>query len=71
MLKKFLSKIAVALFTLWGIATLIFVLFRGLGDPVQILAGQRTDVNTLESIRKDLGLDKSPIYQYFNYLNGC
>ena len=38
------------------------------GDPALALAGERYDEQTLDNIRKELGLDRPVIVQYFNYL---
>ena len=44
---------------LLGVVLVIFFLFHALpGDPVAMMAGQRTDVATREAIQKELGLDK-------------
>jgi len=58
------------LLILWGVATLVFILFNILpGDPARMLMGQRSDVASIEAIRKDLGLDRSKSLQYVKYLN--
>lgn len=50
--------------------SLIFFLFNILpGDASRLLLGQRGDQNSVEMIRKDLGLDKPIHTQYFKYLN--
>jgi peptide/nickel transport system permease protein len=55
---------------LWGVTTLVFFLFNILpGDPARMLLGQRADINSVEAIKKDLGLDKPLFVQYFNFLN--
>lgn len=54
---------------LLGVATIVFFLFNGLGDPVRLTQGQRTDGATVEAIRKELGLDKPLWQQYILYLN--
>jgi peptide/nickel transport system permease protein len=52
------------------VTTIIFLLFNVLpGDPARMVLGQRTDISTVEAVRKDLGLDKPLIAQYFNFLN--
>lgn len=38
------------------------------GDPALALAGERYDQQTLDNIRKELGLDQPVIVQYFSYL---
>jgi peptide/nickel transport system permease protein len=49
---------------------LVFFLFNVLpGDPAKMMIGQRSDISTIESIRKELGLDKSKGMQYIKYLN--
>lgn len=48
-----------------GIVIFVFFLFHIFAkDPAQLLAGQRTDVQTLENIRKELNLDK-PLWKRF------
>lgn len=53
-----------------GVVSLVFFLFQVLpADPARMLLGQRADGNSLENIKKDLGLDKSIGVQYLSYLN--
>ncbi len=48
-----------------GIVIFVFFLFHIFAkDPAQLLAGQRADVQTLESIRKQLNLDE-PVWKRF------
>lgn len=55
---------------IWGVASLIFFLFNVLpADSSRQLLGQRSDISTVESIRRDLGLDLPVYKQYFLYLN--
>jgi peptide/nickel transport system permease protein len=55
---------------LWGVVSLVFFLFNVLpGDPAKMMIGQRSDISTIESIRKELGLDKSKGMQYVKYIN--
>jgi peptide/nickel transport system permease protein len=45
-------------------------LFHALpGDPVALIAGQRSDISTRQSISKELGLDKPLHRQFLHYLN--
>ena len=62
-------KLFLAISTLWGIVTVLFCLLTALGDPAQMLAGQRADISTIESIRQELGLDQPLPIQYVQYLN--
>ncbi len=68
-LRYLLKKSFYALLTLWGLVTLIFLLFRAMPDPAQLTMGQRTDQQSIEAARKDMGLDKPLYYQYMMYLN--
>lgn len=55
---------------MWGVITVVFFLFNILpGDPAKMMTGQRSDISTVESIRKELGLDRSKTMQYVKYLN--
>ena len=54
----------------WGVVTLLFFLFALSGDdPAKIIAGQRSDLQTIHNIRKELGLDLPLSHQYILYLN--
>jgi len=65
-----IKRILYAILILWGVATLVFFLFNILpGDPARMLMGQRSDIASIESIRKDLGLNKPKEMQYLKYLN--
>ncbi len=70
MIQFLLKRFFYAILILWGVVSLIFFLFNILpGDPAKMMLGQRSDISTIESIRKDLGLDKSKTMQYFKYIN--
>lgn len=58
------------LFTLFGVVTVIFLLFSVLpGDPARMMMGQREDSEQLKSIRKKYGFDQPKTTQYLYYLN--
>jgi peptide/nickel transport system permease protein len=64
------KRLFYGLLVLFGVITLVFVLFNVLpGDPARMMVGQRADVATVEAINKDLGRDKPLITQYLNFLN--
>jgi len=68
--KRILHKILYGLLVLWGVVTLVFFLFNVLpGDPARMMLGQRADLQTVEMIQKELGLDKSVGLQYIRYIN--
>jgi peptide/nickel transport system permease protein len=70
-MKWFLFKrLFYGLLVLFGVITLIFLLFNILpGDPARMMLGQRADISSVEAIHKDLGLDKPKLTQYVNFLN--
>ncbi len=70
MLSYFINKIGYALLTLFGVVTVIFLLFTLLpGDPAQMMLGQNESKEQLENVRKKYGFDKPLITQYRYYLN--
>lgn len=65
-----LRKLLYSLVILWGVVSLIFLLFFYLpADPARMMLGQRADEASLKAIRQDLGLNQSKWKQYFKYLN--
>ena len=63
-------KILYGLAVLWGVVTLVFILFNIVpGDPVRMMLGQRADEADVQAIREELGLNQSVFKQYSDYLN--
>jgi ABC-type dipeptide/oligopeptide/nickel transport system permease component len=55
--------------TLWGVATVVFVMARLLpGDPARVIAGVLASPEDVERIRQQMGLDKPLWVQYGNFL---
>lgn len=70
MLQYALRKLLYGLAVMAGVIGVVFVLFNILpGDPARMTMGQRSDVQSLEAVRKEFGLDKSRPVQFFLYLN--
>jgi len=70
MMSFLIKRILYAFLILWGVVSIIFILFNVLpGDPARMLMGQRSDVASLEAIREDLGLNRPTGEQYLKYLN--
>lgn len=70
MLTYIVRQFIYSLLIIFGVITVTFVLVRILpaGDPARLVAGQRTDIQTIESIRRQWLLDR-PIYeQYWDFL---
>lgn len=69
-LRYIFRKITYGLFVLWGVVSLVFFLFNILpNDPGRLTLGQRSDLATIENVRKELNLDKPVGLRYFLYLN--
>ncbi|MDW7693051.1 ABC transporter permease [Flammeovirgaceae bacterium SG7u.111] len=70
MLKYILKRIGYGMLLMLGVVHAVFFLYHALpGDPVSLMAGQRSDPEMREAIRKDLGLDLPLQKQLLNYLN--
>lgn len=71
MLTYVIRRLALAIPTLLGAATLTFVLLRLVpGDPARILAGPSATAPDIEQLRHQLGLDRPIWEQYFGFLGG-
>ncbi|GAB1404201.1 MAG: ABC transporter permease [Lentimicrobiaceae bacterium] len=70
MLTFILKRLYYGLFVLFGVVTLVFVLFNILpGDPARMMLGQRADMASVETINKELGRDKPLVLQYLDFVN--
>ncbi|MBT8252705.1 MAG: ABC transporter permease [Flavobacteriaceae bacterium] len=70
MLGYLLNKLFYALLTLFGVVTVIFLLFNVLpGDPAQMMLGQNEDSEQLAIVKRKYGFDKPLSTQYLYYLN--
>jgi peptide/nickel transport system permease protein len=70
MFQFIIKRIFYGLSILFGVITLIFILFNIIpGDPARMVMGQRSDSASIAAVRKDLGLDKPVFQQYLKYLN--
>lgn len=70
MLQFVAKKLLYSLLIVWGVVTLVFILFNLIpGDPARMVMGQRTDEASLAAVRKDMGLDKPLFAQYLKYIN--
>lgn len=65
-----LQKIGYALLTLFGVVTVIFLLFTILpGDPARMMLGQNESKEQIAIVKKKYGFDKPVGLQYLYYLN--
>lgn len=69
MLQLIIKTVLRAILVLFGVVTLVFWMFQGLGDPERMVMGQSTDSLTRARIRTELNLDKPVFQQYLLYLN--
>lgn len=70
MLRYLLQKTFYGFLTLFGVVTIVFLLFSVLpGDPARMMLDQKEDPEQLALIRKNLGLDQPIWKQYVYYLN--
>lgn len=70
MINYLVRRILYGFLVIFGVAISVFLIFNALpGDPVALMAGQRTDVATRENIQKELGLDQPLSIQLTHYLN--
>lgn len=69
MIQFIIRKILYSILVLIGVITVTFFInFVLPGDPARLMLGQRADAASVESLRKQLGLDQPAIIQYFSYL---
>ncbi|MBD0403448.1 ABC transporter permease [Flammeovirga sp. EKP202] len=69
MLQFIINRFLYGLLVIWGVITVVFMLFHALpGDPVDLMSGQHADLETRELIRHELGLDDPLIVQYGRYI---
>lgn len=70
MLRYCLHKIGYALLTLWGVVTVIFLLFTVLpGDPARMMLDQNESAEQLARVKAKYGFDQPLATQYLYYLN--
>lgn len=67
LLKRMLTLIA----TLFGASVVVFVVLEILpGDPAQLMLGIDAQPDTLEALRRKLGLDRPPLERYVRWIGG-
>lgn len=72
MLKYVLKRFLLIIPTVLGVVTIVFFLTRlAPGDPARLLLGSRADKESVERVRKKLGLDKNIVIQYLIFLKNA
>jgi len=70
MINYLIRKIVYGLAVMLGIVVVVFFLFNVLPvDPARMTQGQRADVQSLQAVRKEFGLDKPLPVQFAYYIN--
>src|ERR1700756_2342107 len=70
MIGYIIRKIGYSLAVMLGIVVVVFFLFNILPvDPARMTQGQRADVQSLQAVRKEFGLDKPVPVQFLYYMN--
>jgi peptide/nickel transport system permease protein len=69
MLRHLTKKLLNGLLVIWGVVTLLFLIFHLLGDPVSMMVGENADQATQDAVRKSYHLDRPLHIQYLWYLN--
>ncbi|HRO43086.1 MAG TPA: ABC transporter permease [Flavipsychrobacter sp.] len=70
MLRFLAKRIRYSALVLLGVITLVFFLFNVLpGDPARLTMGQRSDLQSLENVRRELNLDKPIFTRYLLFIN--
>jgi len=64
-----IRRLLLAVFVLWGVATVVFVIVRMVpADPALLIAGETATPQQLAELRHQMGLDLPLIVQYGRYL---
>jgi peptide/nickel transport system permease protein len=69
LLRYTLVRLAQAVLVLWVVVTIVFMLSRASGNYAELMAPPDAPPETVELIKKNLGLDDPIIVQYGHYLN--
>ncbi|RAK36499.1 peptide/nickel transport system permease protein [Actinoplanes lutulentus] len=64
-----MRRLALAVLTIWGVATAVFFMIKAIpGDEAQIAAGRTATPEQIAQARERLGLDHNVLVQYGDYL---
>lgn len=70
MYRFIIKRLFYGILVLFGVIVVVFVLFNVLpGDPARMMQGQRTDLSSVEAVKKELALDRPLYVQFLYYLN--
>jgi peptide/nickel transport system permease protein len=71
-MKRYIVKrLLLIIFTLFGLITIVFLVSRvAPGDPARLAAGPDATEEMVQVMRKEFGLDRPLLVQYFSYFKG-
>ena len=70
MLRFITKRLFYGMLVLWGVVTVVFLLFNVLpGNPARMILGERASQQAIDVVNKDLGLNRSLFVQYVMYVN--
>jgi peptide/nickel transport system permease protein len=64
------KRVLQAVFAVWVVVTLVFILIHAAGDPMAVLAPETMSAHDVAQLRASLGLDRPILVQYGLYLAG-
>jgi ABC-type dipeptide/oligopeptide/nickel transport system permease component len=67
-LRYLTRRVLAAVVALLGVAVIVFIVTRLLGDPVQLILGQRATAQQTAELRHKLGYDDAIYTQFFRYI---
>ncbi|WP_416799278.1 ABC transporter permease [Ciceribacter azotifigens] len=71
MVSFLVKRLGFALFTLFSVLTLVFLIVRVLpGDPALVILGDQASVESIAALHHRLGLDRPVIVQYLQFMLG-
>jgi peptide/nickel transport system permease protein len=68
MQRYLIRRLGRAIFALWGVSTIVFMVLRLSGDPAVLLLPQEASVEDVMRLRRDLGLNDPLLLQYLRFL---
>ncbi|MEV7397984.1 ABC transporter permease [Aeromicrobium sp. NPDC092404] len=65
-----LVRLALLIPMIWVLVTLVFVMMRVIGDPIQAALGGRLNAEQIAERKAEAGLDRPILTQYWEYISG-
>jgi peptide/nickel transport system permease protein len=70
LVRYLLVRLALLIPMIWVLVTMVFVLMRVIGDPIQAALGGRLTAEQIAQRKADAGLDRPILTQYWEYISG-